>query len=232
MASLHASTAPHAIDSPRFAPIVSLDSDVPGGGALFAMDVGGTGEAHVRLACAVGALLTGQQAHPGRGAAVMVSLALEELERLDVDSLVTALIADGIGADRLVVRVPQYTAGVPNPVLERIAARGVTVAVASLVVPPGDAARLAGAPIDVVELPPLLVEDVDRTPTSPERLEPWLGLAHSLDWLVLARNVRRPGQARALHRLGCDLAAGPLMGAPVDPAMFATADRRRSRLAG
>lgn len=234
--------SPHASAAPRFAPIVALDGVDPGRTSPFAMEVGGHGEAHVRLTCAIGALLAHAPHAPHQGRpprspmAVMVSFTGEELERLDVDSLAAALVADGIDPARLLVRVPRYTAGPPIPIVERVAATGVSIVVASLAVPPGDGGALAGAPIDIIELPPLLVEDVDRTPASPDRLAPWLDLAHRLDWLVLARNVRRPAQARALHRIGCDLAAGPLMGAPVDPASFMLAgadrERRSSRLAG
>jgi EAL domain-containing protein (putative c-di-GMP-specific phosphodiesterase class I) len=224
-------------DAPRFAPIVSLDGDDPGRTTPFAMEVNVRGGTHVRLACAIGALLANHDNRPAPDRmAVMVSLSFEELERLDVDSLASALHADGVDADRLLVRVPRYTAGAPSPLLERIAATGVSIVVASLVVPPDAGSRLAGAPVDMIELPTALVEDVDRSPASAERLQPWLDLAHRLDWLSLARNVRRPAQARALHRLGCDLAAGPLMGAPVDPAVDPAfgppRERRSSRLAG
>jgi EAL domain-containing protein (putative c-di-GMP-specific phosphodiesterase class I) len=222
----------HAL-APRFAPIVSLDGRDHGRTTPFAVEVGGQAETAARLSSAVDALIAAHLAAPERPPiAVMVTFSLDVLERVEVAAVAAALEDRGIDADRLVIRAPRYIAGMHSPALERLAAAGVTIAIASLVVAPGDESRLAGAPVDVIELPPTLVEEVDRTPGGLERLEPWLDIAHRFDWLALARNVRRPEQARALHRLGCDLAAGPLMGAPVDPAFFAAREGRSSRLAG
>lgn len=227
---------PSPSDAPRFAPIVALDGADPARTSLYAMEVGHQGEAHLRLACAVGALLDAHDADPSRRPlAVMVSLSLVELERLDIGSVTVALEDNGVDADRLIVRVPRYAAGARSPVLDRLAAAGVTVDVADLIVAPHEASLLAGAPVDMIELPAALVDDADRHPGNTELLEKWLGLAHRIDWLVLARNVRRPTQARVLHRLGCDLVAGPLMGAPIDPSLGpgpARAREARSSLTG
>ncbi|HVV85769.1 MAG TPA: EAL domain-containing protein [Kofleriaceae bacterium] len=224
----------HAAEPPRFAPIVSLDGEAPGRSALFAMEVAGHGEAHVRLACAVGALISAYQAHRGRPVAMMVSLSREELERVELRSLAAALDDAGVPPELLMIRVPRYAAGASDPLLDRVTATGVNVVVANLIVAPGQTAQLAGAPVDMVELPPDLVDEIDRTPEAAGRVDEWMALAHRIDWLVLARNVRRPSQARELSRLGCDLAAGPLMGAPVDPTTlgFGGEAAARSRLAG
>lgn len=222
----------HAAEPCRYTPIVALDQ--AGRGGPFAVEVMTRSEAHVRLACAVGALLAAHQASPDqRPPAVMVSLDHDEVDRLDLASLTSSLVAAGIPADLLMIRVPHYAAGSRNPVLDQLVATGVTVVVANLTVSHGELARLAGAPVDVVELPPALVDEVDRSPEGREGVEAWMQLAHRVDWLVLARNVRRPSQAAALERLGCDLAAGPLMGAPVDlPGLATPREPRGSRLAG
>lgn len=218
----------------RYTPIVALDHDGGGRAGPFAIEVQVQREAHVKLACAVGALLAAHQAHPDRRPpAVMVSLGTDEIERLDLSSLTSSLVAAGVPADLLMIRIPHYAAGSRTPVLDRLVATGVTVVVANLTVSHGELERLAGAPVDVVELPPALVDEVDRSAEGREGVEAWMQLAHRVDWLVLARNVRRPSQAAALERLGCDLAAGPLMGAPVDlPGLGAPRDPRSSRLAG
>jgi len=217
----------------RFAPIVALDGTDPGRAPLFALEVSMQREAHVRLTCAIGALITAHQCDPDRPPlAVMVSLSLQELERLEPDSLAAALVASDIAPELLMIRVPQYTAGAHTPMLDRIAATGVTVVAARIIVGSSQVGLLAGAPVDMIELPAALVDDVDRTTESADRVEEWMAVAHRVDWLVLARNVRRPSQALALKRLGCDLAAGPLMGAPVEPSYVAGGRSRGSRLAG
>lgn len=224
--------ASHLADVSRFAPIVALDGDEAGKAPLFAMEVAPHPEAHVRIAAAVGALLGAHQGQPDRRpVAVMVSLSLQELERLDIDSLVGALKVARVPPDLLMIRVPQYSTGTHTPALERIAATGVTVVVANLLVRSGEVGLLAGAPVDMVELPPALVDDVDRSPATAQLVTEWMSVAHRIDWLVLARNVRRRTQADTLRRLGCDLAAGPLMGAPVEPTPVDSRNAR-SRLAG
>lgn len=219
-----------AADLSRFAPIVALD----GGESLFALEVAPHPEAHVRIAAAVGALVSAhedrEQRRARRPVAVMVSLSFAELERVDLESLVRALVGAGVPPDQLMIRVPQYSTGAHTPTLDRVAATGVTIVVGNLLVGPGEVGRLAGAPVDMIELPPALVEDVDRSPESAQLVTEWMSIAHRIDWLVLARNVRRPTQARTLQRLGCDLAAGPLIGAPVEPTPGAP--RPRSRITG
>lgn len=220
-----------AADPCRFSPIVALGGDEPGRAAPYAMEVSHHREAHVRLTCAIGALIAAQQ--EGKPPmAVMVSLSPEELERLDIASLTGSLVAAAVAPDLLMIRVPHYVAGVHAPILDKLTTTGVTVVAASLVVRAGEIALLAGAPIDMIELPQALVEDVDRSRESADRIEEWMAIAHRVDWLVLARNVRRLSQARALERLGCDLAAGPLMGAPVDPVSFGGSTSQGNRLAG
>lgn len=207
----------HTSEPARFAPIVALDGGEAGRSTPFALEVAGHRNAHDRLACAMGALIDARASQPDRPLAVMVSLTLEELEGIDVDAVAATLIPAGVELDRLMIRVPYYAAGARVPSLERLAATGLTVVVTKLVVRTGELGLLAGAPVDMIELPPALVDDIDRSREGAEQARTWLDVAHQVDWLVLARNVRRPSQARALRELGCDLAAGPLMGAPIDP---------------
>lgn len=223
-----------ATESVRFAAIVSLDEGEPGRAPPFALELGGQREPHARLACAVGTLIGARRSRPDRQPiAIMVPLTLAELERVDVDALTAALIPVAVAPDLLMIRVPHYAAGAPAPMLERLAATGLTIVVANLVVRSGELGLLAGAPVDMIELPPALVDDVDRSLEGADRVQALMAVAHQVDWLVLARNVRRPSQARALQRLGCDLAAGPLMGAPIELAdAVPDAHARRSRLAG
>ena len=223
-----------AIDACHFAPIVALDGDEPGRGPLYAVEVSLSRDAQARLDCAIEALINagnainaGQKNHVGRARgtgsgqrplAVMVSMSLEELAGRELEAATAALARAGIPSDLLMLRVPQYASGAQAALLERVAATGVTVVVSSLVVRDGEFAGLAGAPVDMIELPPALVDDIDRSRDSAAHVEEWLQFAHNIDWLVLARNVSRPSQAQILRRLGCDLAAGPLIGAPVEPA--------------
>lgn len=226
--------AAHTTGSVRFAPIVALDGGEPARAAPFAVEVAGPREARTRVDCAVSELVRARRERPTlRPTAVMVSLTQPELDDLDLDGITARLDASRVEPELLMVRVPHYVASAPTPTLELVAAAGLTVVVANLVVRSGELGLLAGAPIDMIELPPALVDDVDRTVEGAERIETWTAIAHRVDWLVLARNVRRPTQAQALQRLSCDLAAGPLMGAPREPAgLVPDAHGRGSRLAG
>ena len=85
---------------------------------------------------------------------------------------------------------------------------------------------LAGAPIDLLELPAWAVAGLDRDRTAATVVERRIALAHHHDWLTLATDVHRPEQLALLERLGCDLVTGPAIG----PAMTrADADRMVGR---
>jgi EAL domain-containing protein (putative c-di-GMP-specific phosphodiesterase class I) len=140
---------------------------------------------------------------------IVVDLALAELVGLDTDEVCAVLAQHGLGPDALVVRVPRYAAGDPTEELDRLAEKGITIAVASLDLRGAGAGLLVGAPIDLVDLPPGAVSVVDLDGEAAHELEVAIEVAHRHDWITVARDVARPEQLAALRRLDCDLASGP-----------------------
>jgi EAL domain-containing protein (putative c-di-GMP-specific phosphodiesterase class I) len=142
----------------------------------------------------------------------MVDVAPAEL-RGDLVELIDALLgAYRLRADALIVRIPSYSCDAPAPVLERLVERGVMVAVREPDLRGVELGLLAGAPIDVIELPAALVDHCDRDRGALDRLGRRIEIAHSHDWLTLARGLDRLTQVDALVRLGCELASGPAVG--------------------
>lgn len=152
---------------------------------------------------------------------------------LDPDGAICARLADGLLAaphpEAVVVRVPRFQRVDPASILERLVDRGVTVAVREVDLGAAELGLLAGAPIDLLELPAAAVAALDRDRTAALVVERRIALAHHHDWLTLATDVHRAEQLALLERLGCDLVCGPAIG----PAMTRTdadrlVDRRRA----
>ncbi len=156
-----------------------------------------------------------------RDAAIAIDVEAHELSRLSASDLADALARYGLAPESLVLRIGRFGAGHESSLLDAIAELGVAIAIAELDLRGADSGLLAGAPIDVVELPAAAVATVDRGPPAVV-LRQLLALAHRHDWLTVARGVTREGQVAALDRLGCDLHAGPLVSDDLDEA---TVDR-------
>jgi len=149
---------------------------------------------------------------------------------LDPDGAMCARLAAGLLAaphpEAVVVRVPRFHRVDPASILEQLVERGVTVAVRDVDLGAAELGLLAGAPIDLLELPAWAVAGLDRDRTAATVVERRIALAHHHDWLTLATDVHRPEQLALLERLGCDLVTGPAIG----PAMTrADADRMVGR---
>lgn len=190
----------------RRSPVVELVS-----GRAFAIDVAPSWGVHGAVSCIEGAArkLADWRRHLDRpGLAVVVDLAITELVGLSSDDVCAVLARNGLSPDALVVRVPHFAAGDPTAELDRLVELGVTIAVGHLDLRGADAGLLAGAPIDLIDLPPHAVEAVDEVPEAFAELAAIIASAHRHDWLTVARDVERPAQLAALRRLGCDLASG------------------------
>lgn len=146
------------------------------------------------------------------GPAIVVDLGPADLHARTVARILALLGIHALRAEALTVRVPSYSPSVPCTALELLVDRGVAVQVCD-VDWRGAHHRLAGAPIDVLELPAALVDASDQSPNAVHGLARLIDTAHTHDWLTMARGVARAGQLEALDRLGCDLASGPVIGA-------------------
>lgn len=191
----------------RRSPLVEV-----GTGRVYAIEVAPGWGVHGLVSCletAARALPT-WRAQLGRPSVSLVTeLALAELVGLDGDALCDVLARCDLGPDALVVRVPTFAVGDPTTALDHLADLGVSISVVSLDLRGAGAGLLAGAPIDLIELSPAAVSEVDVDGDAAAELEVAIDIAHRHDWLTVARDVARPEQLAALRRLGCDLASGP-----------------------
>jgi EAL domain-containing protein (putative c-di-GMP-specific phosphodiesterase class I) len=190
----------------RRAPLVELTT-----GLVFAIDVAPGWGVHGVASCIDGAAhaLPGWRSQLGRPhMSMVVDLGLTELVGMSADDICNLLARNGIGPDSLVVRVPHFAAGDPTEDLDRLAERGVTIAVTKLDLRGASAGLLAGAPIDLIELPGHAIAAVDGVEEAADEIALAIEIAHRHDWLTVARDVTRPAQLAVLRRLGCDLAAG------------------------
>ncbi len=179
---------------------------------MYAVDVAPGWGVHGVVACLekAASALPSWRAQLGRPSlAVVVDLALTELVGLDGDDLCQVMARHELAPDSLIVRVPRFAVGDPTDHLDRLVDLGVTIAIGSLDLRGAGAGLLAGAPIDLVELAPEAIAQVDFNGEAAADLETAIELSHRHDWLTVARDVGRPEQLAALRRLGCDLAAGP-----------------------
>ena len=146
------------------------------------------------------------------GPTVMVDVAPDELRPATADLIATLLDAYQLRPEVLILRVPTYSLDVAVPILDRLVDRGVVVAVRDPDLRGAELGLLAGAPIDLIELPAALVDHIDRDEAAFQRIARRISLAHAHDWLTLARDLDRLTQVTALQRLGCELASGPAVG--------------------
>lgn len=154
------------------------------------------------------------------------------LDACPADDAECARLAEALLAaphpELLVVRVARYDRADPHALLERLVDHGVTVSLRELDIGAAELGLLAGAPIDMIELPAAAVAAVEHDRSAARVIEHRAQLAHHHDWLVIASDVQRPGQLAALERLGVDLVAGPAIGPPMtrDEALRLVARRR------
>lgn len=190
----------------RRLPLVELSS-----GAAFAIDVAPSWGVHGVAACIEGAAqaLPAWRAQLRRPSlSVVVDLGLCELVGLGTEDVCGLLARHGVGPDGLVLRVPHFAAGDPTDELDALAERGITIAITKLDLRGAGAGLLAGAPIDLIELPAYAVAAVDSIDEAAEQIATAIEVAHRHDWLTVARDVIRPSQLAVLRGLGCDLVAG------------------------
>lgn len=193
-------------DSTRYLPVVDLATEVLYGFEQVSPTPLDRGlEAGIRVAAAW------RTASP-EGPTVMVDATPDQLVG-DTAGLIDALLdAYHLRAEALILRVPRYSRDLPCPVLERLVERGVGVAVREPDLRGAELGLLAGAPIDLIELPSALVDLIDRDSEARYRVGQRIAVAHAHDWLTLARGLDRMSQVEVLRSLGCELASGPAVG--------------------
>jgi diguanylate cyclase (GGDEF)-like protein len=79
-------------------------------------------------------------------------------------------------------------------------------------------AYLQQLPVDIVKIPGVFVDDIDRRDDRASVAAAVLGLGLALDYLVVAEGIERPEEADKLRALGCVLGQGYLFARPGTPA--------------
>lgn len=209
--------------SARFTPLVELP-----GRRLFGFAIGVDAPAPRRLEAALTAAAAWPRPEPPT---VLIDLSLDELALPAVVATLDELPDRGLRPDNVLVRVPAYAADDPAPLLERLVERGIGVAVRHLDLRGLELGLLAGAPVDVMELPDDCVAVAHRDLHAASWLRELTARAHSHDWLTIASQVVDGEQLAALTAIGCDLVTGPAIGPALDRTGVARAiERYRPRL--
>jgi diguanylate cyclase (GGDEF)-like protein len=136
-----------------------------------------------------------------------------------VEQVGTILRLTGLDAGRLVIEMTERTllsedAGLAANLL-RLREIGVRLAVDDFGTGYSSLAYLRRLPVSVLKIDRSFVADVDTDPTSSAIVGAVVTMARALDLDVVVEGVERPGQARHLRTLGCDLAQGFLYWTPV-----------------
>lgn len=136
-----------------------------------------------------------------------------------LDQVGAALDRTGLDPGRLVIEMTERTMLSEDPGLAANLARlreiGVRLAVDDFGTGYSSLAYLRRLPVSVLKIDRSFVADVDTDPTSSAIVGAVVTMARALDLDVIVEGVERPGQARHLRTLGCDLAQGFLYWTPV-----------------
>jgi EAL domain-containing protein (putative c-di-GMP-specific phosphodiesterase class I) len=134
------------------------------------------------------------------------------------DLVAGVLSATGTEPDQLCLEVSEGVLSA-NPsaagtTLKRLAGLGVRVAVDDFGTGVSSVTSLDALPVSALKIDRSLVSRLDLDPDDDAVAAAVVGLAHTLDLLVIAEGVETPRQLAKLDQLGCDLAQGYLFARP------------------
>ncbi len=161
----------------------------------------------------------------GRATPVAVNLSAHDVTTPAVVDLIEQLLEEhGVPADLLEVEITE-TALVSDPsrvvpVLERISALGIRVAIDDFGIGNTSISQLRDLPVDELKIDRLFVADLGAggREGSDTLVQAMVDLAHSFDLQVVAEGVEDEATATVLRRLGVDQAQGFLYSPAVPPA--------------
>ncbi|MBO1075767.1 bifunctional diguanylate cyclase/phosphodiesterase [Roseomonas marmotae] len=166
----------------------------------------------LREACAIAA------AHPALGK-VAVNLSPVQFSQPDLPRVVAqALSASGLPAERLELEITETMLMQDRsrtlPLLERIKALGVRVAMDDFGTGYSSLGTLRSFPFDKIKLDRTFMTELDTSPQAVAILRAVIGIGRALEIPVLAEGVESQAQLDLLRREGCDEAQGYLFGRP------------------
>lgn len=152
------------------------------------------------------------------------------LSRMDVfnprleDTLETILAENGLDHDAIKLEVTE-SAYVENAdqlirVVKRLRSRGFAVEMDDFGTGYSSLNMLSTIPIDVLKMDRAFIRDIDHDEKAIQLVELILGIAKTLDLLVVAEGVETESQLRLLRHLGCAVAQGYYFSRPLHPSDF------------
>lgn len=157
----------------------------------------------------------------GIDTAIAFNISALSLQHLDFPDLVERMCtALGVPTDRLVL---ELTEGATQPLvklmdtLTRFRIKGIGLAIDDFGTGYSSLMQLRQLPFTEVKIDRVFVADVARSRDSRLIVQAIADLAHGLGLSVTAEGVETAEQLRAVGELGCDLAQGYLISAPLDP---------------
>ncbi len=141
------------------------------------------------------------------------------------DEIGAWLEAEGIGPGRLVIEVPEAAWGRDSEAvreqLEKLARRGVRVALDDFGSGSSSFGHLQRVPVDVLKIGHIFVDGLERDPGAVSLVQAVVRMGQSMGLDVIAEGVERPSHVKSLLELGCRLGQGTLLGVPVPEAELA-----------
>ncbi len=163
------------------------------------------------------------EAPEGGRPAVSVNLASRQLDDPDLISEVCdALVKSGLDPSRLILEITESEV-MRNPEtarmrLQALRSQGVRVAIDDFGTGYSSLSHLQYFPVDELKIDRTFITRLDHGDREISFVRAMIALAHSLGIEVVAEGIEYHVQYAALDQLGCDIAQGFLLSAPLNPA--------------
>lgn len=163
------------------------------------------------------------EAQAGERPAVSVNLASRQLDDPDLISEVRdALAQSGLDPSRLILEITESEV-MRNPEtarmrLQALRSQGVRVAIDDFGTGYSSLSHLQYFPVDELKIDRTFITRLDHGDREISFVRAMIALAHSLGIEVVAEGIEYDVQYAALDQLGCDIAQGFLLSAPLNPA--------------
>jgi EAL domain-containing protein (putative c-di-GMP-specific phosphodiesterase class I) len=161
----------------------------------------------------------------GEDLMMRINVSPAQIAHGDVVGLIArTLVAHRLDGPRLCVEITESMLppdfGALSSTIEQLRERGVSTAIDDWGTGFSRLDHLRVLPVDTVKLDRSYVSRVDVDPRAAAIVRALVGLAQSLDLVVVAEGVETEGEAATLLALGCSRAQGHLFGAPSGPEEF------------
>ena len=167
-------------------------------------------------ACAMGVLCR-ERGHP---VTMAVNLSSLDLKNPDLPTLVAGILGQtGLPAELLVLEITESFAMElgkgQSEILERLTAQGVSLAIDDFGTGYSSLSYLKALPVHSIKIDRSFVRDIGNDSRDAMLVSTIVGLAHSLNLMVVAEGVEDHGQKALLHEHHCDEAQGYLVAHPM-----------------